>query len=66
MSKTKKIWSNILYTIALLASFTGLGFFIATAAGASTTFVNIGIWLILGAVGVAIIARFLTGKRPVD
>lgn len=66
MSKTRKLWSNILYVIALVACFTGLGFFIATAAGASVVFMNIGIWLILGGIVVAIIARALTGRRLVD
>lgn len=66
MGKTAKTWSRVLYVIAFLACFTGLGFFIATAAGASNVFLNIGIWLILGGVVVAIIARCLTGRRLVD
>lgn len=66
MKRTAQIWARILYIVALLACFTGLGFYIATAAGASTVFLNIGIWLILGAVVVAIIARALTGRRLVD
>lgn len=66
MARTKKIWSNVFYTIALLACFTGLGFFITTAAGGSPVFLNIGIWLILGGVVVAIIARLLTGRKWVD
>lgn len=65
-SKAAMNWSRVLYVIALLASFTGLGFYIATAAGASYVFLNIGIWLILGAVVVAIIARALTGRHIVD
>ncbi|MCH5247615.1 MAG: hypothetical protein J1E99_05610 [Muribaculaceae bacterium] len=66
MTKCAYNWSRVLYVIALLACFTGLGFYIATAAGASNVFLNIGIWLILGAVVVAIIARALTGKKIVD
>lgn len=66
MSKTTHLWSKILYILVLVACFTGLGFFIATASGASTVFLNIGIWLIFGGVIVAIIARALTGRRIVD
>lgn len=66
MKNAAHTWSVILYVIAMLACFTGLGFYIATAAGASVVFLNIGIWLILGAVVVAIIARALTGRRLVD
>lgn len=65
-SKAALNWSRVLYIIALVASFTGLGFYIATAAGASLVFLNIGIWLILGAVVLAIVARALTGRRIVD
>lgn len=66
MSSARKNWSRVLYVIALLACFTGLAFYIVTAAGGSAVFLNIGIWLILGAVVVAIIARALTGRRIVD
>lgn len=65
-TKAELNWSRALYVIALIASFTGLGFYIATAAGASTVFLNIGIWLILGAVVLAIVARALTGRKIVD
>lgn len=66
MKNKALMWSRILYFVAMIACFTGLGFYIATAAGASTVFLNIGIWLILGAVVVAIIARALTGKKLTD
>lgn len=66
MKTTAQTCSVVLYVIAMLTCFTGLGFFIATAAGASAVLLDIGIWLILGAVAVAIIARALTGKKLVD
>ena len=66
MKKATLVWSRILYIIAFLAGFTGLGFYIATAAGASRTFVDIGIWLMLGAIVVAIVARALTSKKLID
>ena len=66
MKRERRIWSTVLYLIALLACFTGLGFFIATAAGASAIFVNIGIWLIVGGIAVAIIARAITGRKLID
>lgn len=60
------IWTRILYIIALLSCFTGLGFYIATAAGASSIFLEIGIWLIFGAVIIAIIARSISGGKITD
>ena len=64
--KAKNKLSKVLYVIAILACLTGLGFFIATAAGASSVFVNTGIWLIVGGVVVAIAARAFYSKKLVD
>ena len=63
---SKSVCSNILYIIAFLAVATSLGFYIAVAAGANPVLLDIGIWMTLGAVVVAIVARALTGKKMVD